>query len=71
MGVEDATSEVTKLGNCDAYRISCYYADKNMHLVIWIFEAEDVKTHYVSVEGPDEKNDKFEIPAKFTLKKED
>lgn len=69
-GLEDATSEATKLGNYDAYKISCYYIDKNMHLVIWIFEAEDGKTHYVSVEGPDEKNEKFEIPAKFTLKKE-
>lgn len=70
-GVENATSEVTKLDEYDAYKISGYYADKNMHLVIWIFEAEDGKTHYVSVEGPDENNEKFEIPTKFSLKKED
>lgn len=70
-GVENATSEVSKLGDYDAYKISGYYADRNMHLVIWIFEAEDNKTHYVSVEGLDESNEKFEIPAKFSLKKED
>ena len=70
-GVENATSEVSKLGDYDAYKISGYYVDRNMHLVIWIFEAEDNKTHYVSVEGPDESNEKFEIPAKFSLKKEE
>jgi|GEM_PF-5411143 len=70
-GVENATSEVSKLGDYDAYKISGYYVDRNMHLVIWIFEAEDNKTHYVSVEGPDESNEKFEIPVKFSLKKED
>ena len=42
-----------------------------MHLVIWIFEAEDGKTHYVSVEGPDENSEKFKIPETFTLKKEE
>ena len=70
-GVENATSEVSKLGDYDAYKISGYYVDRNMHLVIWIFEAEDNKTHYVSVEGPDESNEKFEIPTKFSLKKEE
>lgn len=70
-GVENATSEVSKLGDYDAYKISGHYVDRNMHLVIWIFEAEDNKTHYVSVEGPDESNEKFEIPVKFSLKKED
>ena len=70
-GLTDAMSEVAKLGSYDAYKISCYFVDRNMHLVIWIFEAEDGKTHYVSVEGPDENNEKFEIPEKFTLKKED
>ncbi len=70
-GIKDVSSETTKLGNYDAYKTKVYFADRNMYLVVWIFEAEDNKTHYISIEGPDEHNAKFEIPASFTLKKEE
>lgn len=47
--------------------ISGYYYDDNTWIFIWIFEAEDGKTHYVSIEGPSRNSDKFDMIDTFTL----
>lgn len=67
----EIAQKVTALGDYDAYQLSYYDAEVNIYHVMWFFEAEDNRTHYIEVEGPDPSSDKFAIPESFTLKKED
>lgn len=56
-----------KVGSYNAYRISGYYADYKRYLKVWCFETGDGNTHYISIEGPDNVSDKYDIINTFTL----
>lgn len=64
---ENVTGARVTLGKYNAYQVYGYYSDENKWLVCWHFEAEDGKTHYISVEGPDSSIEYFDIPDTFSL----
>lgn len=68
-GVEKLTEATVTLGKYSAYQVYGYYASDNVWLVCWFFEAEDGKTHYISIEGPDPSSEHFNIPKTFSLTK--
>lgn len=62
----DTTGATVSLGKYKAYQVYGYYTSVQKWHVCWIFEAEDGKTHFISVEGP-EKTDAFRIPETFSI----
>ncbi|MBP3255448.1 MAG: hypothetical protein J6M60_07360 [Clostridia bacterium] len=68
-GAENVTGATVTLGKYTAYQVYGYYRSENLWLVCWHFEAEDGKTHYISMEGPDASSEYFKIPETFSLKK--
>lgn len=62
----DTTGATVSLGKYKAYQVWGYYTGVQKWCVCWIFEAEDDKTHYISVEGP-EKTSVFKIPETFSI----
>ena len=68
-GAENVTGATVSLGKYTAYQVYGYYKNENLWLVCWHFEAEDNKTHYISMEGPDPASEHFKIPETFSLKK--
>ena len=62
----DTTGATVSLGKYKAYQVYGYYTSVQKWHVCWIFEAEDGKTHYISVEGP-EKTSEFKIPETFSI----
>lgn len=62
----DTTGATVSLGKYKAYQVYGYYTSVQKWHVCWIFEAEDGKTHFISVEGP-EKTDAFKIPETFSI----
>ncbi len=68
-GATNVTGATVTLGKYNAYQVYGYYPDDNVWLVSWYFEAEDGKTHYLSIEGPDRYSDNFNIANTFSLEK--
>ena len=68
-GAENVTGATVSLGKYTAYQVYGYYRSENLWLVCWHFEAEDNKTHYIAMEGPDASSEYFKIPETFSLKK--
>lgn len=68
-GVQHLMGATVELGKYTAYQIYGYYSSDNTWLVVWIFEAEDKKTHFISIEGPDFGSEYFDIPNTFSLTK--
>lgn len=62
----DTTGATVSLGKYKAYQVYGYYTSVKKWHVCWIFEAEDGKTHFISVEGP-EKTKAFKIPETFSI----
>ena len=62
----DTTGATVSLGKYKAYQVYGYYTSVSKWHVCWIFEAEDGKTHFISVEGP-EKTSAFKIPETFSI----
>ena len=62
----DTTGATVSLGKYKAYQVYGYYTGVQKWHVCWIFEAEDGKTHFISVEGP-EKTEAFRIPETFSI----
>ncbi len=62
----DTTGATVSLGKYKAYQVYGYYTSVKKWHVCWIFEAEDGKTHFISVEGP-EKTSAFKIPETFSI----
>ena len=62
----DTTGATVSLGKYKAYQVYGYYTSVQKWHVCWIFEAEDGKTHFISVEGP-EKTETFKIPETFSI----
>ena len=62
----DTTGATVSLGKYKAYQVYGYYTGVKKWHVCWIFEAEDGKTHFISVEGP-EKTSAFKIPETFSI----
>lgn len=62
----DTTGATVSLGKYKAYQVYGYYTSVQKWHVCWIFEAEDGKTHFISVEGP-EKTEAFRIPETFSI----
>lgn len=62
----DTTGATVSLGKYKAYQVYGYYTSVQKWHVCWIFEAEDGKTHYIAVEGP-EKTSEFKIPETFSI----
>lgn len=62
----DTTGATVSLGKYKAYQVYGYYTGVQKWHVCWIFEAEDGKTHFISVEGP-EKTSAFKIPETFSI----
>lgn len=62
----DTTGATVSLGKYKAYQVYGYYTSVQKWHVCWIFEAEDGKTHFISVEGP-EKTSAFKIPETFSI----
>ena len=62
----DTTGATVSLGKYKAYQVYGYYTSVQKWHVCWIFEAEDGKTHLISVEGP-EKTEAFKIPETFSI----
>jgi len=52
MGAENVNMEPTKVYQYDGFYISGYYRSVNVYISAWIFDAQDNKTHYISIEGP-------------------
>lgn len=68
-GVTGVTGATVKIGKYTAYQVYGHYDADNTWLVCWHFEAEDGKTHYIAIEGPDASSDYFKIPETFSLNK--
>lgn len=66
-GVQNVQGATVNVGKYTAYQVYGYYSNENVWLVCWFFEAEDGKTHYISVEGPDRNSEYFNIPNSFSL----
>ncbi|MBQ5330404.1 MAG: hypothetical protein J6F31_04035 [Oscillospiraceae bacterium] len=47
----------TNVCGCTAYRIDVHLDDKDRTAVVWVFEDEDLLTHFLNIECPDEKVD--------------
>lgn len=62
----DTTGATVSLGKYKAYQVYGYYTSVQKWHVCWIFEAEDGKTHFISVEGP-KKTEAFKIPETFSI----
>ena len=62
----DTTGATVSLGKYKAYQVYGYYTSVQKWHVCWIFEAEDGKTHFISVEGP-KKTSVFKIPETFSI----
>ncbi len=56
------------LNEYKAYLVSYYHADENIWSKTWWFEAEDELVHYIVIEGPDAKSNKFNLAETYTLK---
>lgn len=67
--ITDLTGATVSIASYTAYQVYGYYPNEKIWLVSWIFETEDGKIHFLSVEGPDQKSEHFNIPKTFTLKK--
>lgn len=52
-----------------AYKITGYYEEDNTWLKIWIFKDDEDNMHYVSVEGPEEDSEYFDLIDTFTIEK--
>ena len=68
-GVQNVQGATVSVGKYSAYQVYGYYSNENIWLVCWFFEAEDGKTHYISIEGPDNTSEHFNIPNTFSLTK--
>lgn len=66
-GVQNVQGATVNVGKYTAYQVYGYYSNENIWLVCWFFEAEDGKTHYISIEGPDSSSEYFNIPNSFSL----
>ena len=75
--VEDVTGATLKIGENEqytAYQVYMYYPEDSIYLITYWFEAEDGKTHYLALEGPEEYNDiklsdLLYIPESFHIEK--
>lgn len=67
--VQDLTGVTVKIGKYTSYQVYGYYPIDKVWLVVWVFEAEDERTHYIALEGPDRKSEHFLIPDTFSLEK--
>ncbi len=63
---QNVTGATVTIGKYTAYQVYGKYSDGKW-LVCWHFEAEDGKTHYISVEGADASSEYFKIPETFSL----
>lgn len=52
MGAEDVNLEPSKVYQYDGFYITGYYRSVNVYISAWIFDGNDSKTHYISIEGP-------------------
>lgn len=68
-GAKNIQGATVNVGKYTAYQVYGYYANENIWLVCWLFEAEDGKTHYISIEGPDPNSEYFNIPNTFSITK--
>jgi len=68
-GVQNIQGATVNVGKYTAYQVYGYYSNENIWLVCWFFEAEDGKTHYISIEGPDPNSEYFNIPNTFSITK--
>ncbi len=66
-GGNEATLTSAIIGRYVAYKVDAKYTD-GTYIDIYLFKA-DGKLHYVSIEGPDDTNDNFNIPKTFSLTK--
>ena len=64
----EANYKFGKIGKYSCYIVSAKYTD-GTYLDAYLFKADDGKLHYVSIEGPDNDSDNFDIPDTFSLKK--
>lgn len=68
-GVQNVQGATVSVDKYSAYQVYGYYSSENIWLVCWLFEAEDGKTHYISIEGPDNTSEYFNILNTFSLTK--
>lgn len=73
-GVTGATVQIGRNKEYTAYQVYMYYPRDNTYLITYWFEAEDGKTHYIALEGPEKLNDKnitdyLYIAESFSLSK--
>ena len=74
-GVTDINSATVKLGKnkeYTAYQVYMYYPDTAKYLIVYLFDAEDGKLHYIALEGPKgvsgkKLSDYLFIPESFSL----
>ncbi len=70
MGASDLKLTEEQVGYYRAYKVYGYHAIKKIVLVIYCFEAEDNRTHFIGIEGPNVNDESFEIINSFKLVKE-
>ena len=66
-GAEATLKAATVGGKYVAWVVDAKYSDTS-YIDIYLFKADN-KLHFVSIEGPDDTNDNFEIPKTFSLTK--
>ncbi len=66
-GAINVTTSLVKLSNYVAYKVYGYYENDSKNLLIWFFEPEDKKTHYILMEGPEQASSNYNIPHTFKL----
>lgn len=64
----EASYKFGKINKYSCYIVNAKYTD-GTYLDAYLFKADDGKLHYVSIEGPDDDNDNFDIPDTFSLNK--
>ena len=64
----EASYKYTFIGKYTAYVVNAKYTD-GTYLDAYLFKADDNKLHYISIEGPDNSSDNFDIPKTFKLTK--
>lgn len=50
------SSKATICG-CTSYRIDIHIDDQNRTLIVWVFQDDDLITHFINIECPDDKTD--------------
>lgn len=68
-GINEVNRKEVELAGYDAYKLWGYSDTAKIWLTVWIFEAEDDRTHYLAIETLGEYSNELKIADTFSLEK--